>query len=76
MRTPEVETVMSTISAWTSSVPVTLLRLGALACHFTTAPDLPADLVEDFLSQLNRCNNPGVKKVRPRLRSGLPPQVS
>lgn len=48
---------------WTAAVPMVLLRLGVLACYSTTIPDLPPDLWEEFLSQLNQCNNPTVKKV-------------
>lgn len=42
-----------------------LLRLGVLACYSPTVPDLPPDLKEGFLSQLDQCDNPSVKKVNP-----------
>lgn len=64
---------------WTAAVPVALLRLGVLACYSTTVPDLPTDRWEGFLSRLNQCNNPTVKKVEPLGRGVClrrPPQVS
>lgn len=41
------------------------LRLGVLACYSTDTPDLPPDLRQEFLSQLDQCDNPTVKKVQP-----------
>lgn len=52
-----------------SCVRVILPRLGVLACYSPTVPDLPPDLKEGFLSQLDQCTNPTVKKVDPT-RSG------
>lgn len=52
-------------SVWTPALCMILLRLGVLACYSTTVPDLPPDLREGFLSQLNQCDNPTVKKVEP-----------
>lgn len=46
-----------------------LPRLGVLACYSPTVPDLPPDLKEGFLSQLDQCANPTAKKVDPT-RSG------
>lgn len=52
-----------------SCVRVILPRLGVLACYSPTVPDLPPDLAEGFLSQLDQCDSPAVKKVNPlRLR--------
>lgn len=52
-----------------SCVRVILPRLGVLACCSPTVPDLPPDLREGFLSQLDQCKSPAVKKVEPlRLR--------
>lgn len=58
-----------------SAVRMILLRLGVLACYSTIVPDLPPDLREGFLLQLNQCDNPAVKKVEQSCLR-LPPQVS
>lgn len=49
---------------WTTVVHPNPLRLGVLACYSTDTPDLPPDLRQEFLSQLDQCDNPTVKKVQ------------
>lgn len=66
---------MCQVPVWAAAVRMFLLRLGVLACYSTTVPDLTPDLREGFLSQLNQCDNPTVKKVE-RSCLGVPPQVS
>lgn len=56
---------MCPASVCAAAVRVILPRLGVLACYSPTVPDLPPDLKEGFLSQLDQCNNPTVKKVDP-----------
>ncbi|XP_069394092.1 otoancorin [Paralichthys olivaceus] len=41
-------------------------KLGTLACYYD-APDLPPDLSRKLLSQLDNCDNPGVRTLRKRL---------
>lgn len=68
--------LMCYASVWTAAVCMVLLRLGVLACYSTTIPDLPPDLREGFLSQLNQCDNPTVKKVEPLGRVVLAPPTA
>ncbi|XP_029694694.1 otoancorin [Takifugu rubripes] len=42
-------------------------KLGVLACYSTDTPDLPPDLRQVFLSQLDQCDNPTVKKVKKKI---------
>lgn len=47
---------------------MTLLRLGVLVCYSPIVPDLPSDLWDGFLSQLNQCDIPAAKQVEARGR--------
>ncbi|XP_029928661.1 otoancorin [Myripristis murdjan] len=46
-------------------------RLGMLACFYQDPPAVNATLTKDFLSQLDNCNNPKIKKVKRLLVKNL-----